>query len=177
MESITRMERKLANWYRGMPDLPHSGRVWLATNAWWVVLIGVILTVLALVVAIPLFFASIALTSTVSPYASYNSYYPAALGLAWVGLAVNIIGMIVTAVLYAMAVNPLKARSKKGWNYLYWAVLINLVLNVVGSIAVFSFVGAFAALLGAFISGYILFEVRDQFVGVKSKKVVKAKKA
>ncbi len=43
MESLQKLEATVGEWYKGMPHLPKNGQRWLAENAWWLVLIGVIL--------------------------------------------------------------------------------------------------------------------------------------
>lgn len=101
-----------------------------------------------------------------------------------VALWISLVILVITAVIYVLAYAPLKARKKAGWNLLFYALLINLAGGVVGLFAdSYGYGGGFGGLIGALIGfaigGYLLFQIREAYVGKKTanKKPVEAKKA
>lgn len=98
----------------------------------------------------------------------------------WISLAI----LVVTATIYVLAYAPLKARKKAGWNLLFYALLINLAGGVVGVFAdSYGYGGGFGGLIGALIGftigGYLLFQIREAYLGkkVSAKKTAAPKKA
>ncbi len=63
----------------------------------------------------------------------------------------------ITMVLYIMAFSPLRERKRAGWNLIYYALLLNLLGNIIQ----FNLIGA---IVGAVIGFWILFQVRDKYV-------------
>lgn len=63
----------------------------------------------------------------------------------------------ITLVLYLMAFTPLKARRRAGWNFLYYAVLISFVSNLLQ----LNFIGA---IIGAVIGFWVLFQIREKYI-------------
>lgn len=92
----------------------------------------------------------------------------------WISLAI----LAVTAVIYILAYAPLKARKKTGWNLLFYALLLNLAGGVVGVFAdSYGYGGGFGGLVGSLIGfaigGWLLFQIRESYLGKKAE----AKKA
>lgn len=81
----------------------------------------------------------------------------------WVWMAMAV--LLVEAALYILAFSPLKARDKKGWNYLFYAALLSIgysvVLLFVDGYGVGGFLGG---LIGAAIGFWILFQVRPKYL-------------
>ena len=69
----------------------------------------------------------------------------------------GIIGGAIAAVLYLMAFTPLRNRRKKGWDLLYYAFLLNMVIALLQ----FNILGL---IIGFLIGGWILFQVRPKYV-------------
>ena len=46
MQQLQSLEQALAGVFKDAPHLPKGFRVWVVENAWWLVLIGVVLSVL-----------------------------------------------------------------------------------------------------------------------------------
>jgi len=87
----------------------------------------------------------------------------------WISLAL----IAITAVLYILAYSPLKARKKAGWNLLFYALLINLVGGIVGLFAdSYGYGGGFGGLIGSLIGfaigGYLIFQIREAYLGKKT---------
>lgn len=80
---------------------------------------------------------------------------------------------LVTVVLQILAFTPLKERMKKGWNYLFYGLLLGVlstIVSVVGgalAASIYSGAGAVSSLISGavafIIGGWLLFEVRDHF--------------
>ena len=71
----------------------------------------------------------------------------------YVGIALN----IVTLVLYLMAFSPLRARKKEGWNLIYYALLISLLVNLIQ-------LNIIGALIGGIVGFWILFQIRSKYI-------------
>ena len=158
MENLKNLETMVASWYSGMPHLPKDGRKWLAVNAWWLVLVGVILGTLGILSVL----LGVLVAGTV--LAGYGGPIGAALGgLAIVIVTISLAFAIVDMIISAMAISPLKAMQKKGWSLLFLVALINilsLLVSFLFQLNLFSLIWGF---IFAGVGGYFLFEVRDYF--------------
>ena len=175
MESLKNLETMVASWYKGMPHLPKNGQRWLAENAWWLVLIGVVLG------SVSVFFILLVTLLAGTLLVGFGGALGAALGgLAFVLVVVSMGFAVVDMVISAIAISPLKAMRKKGWSLLFLAALIN-VLSVLVSFLFQLNLGALVwGLIFAGVGGYFLFEVRDYFAGehrAKKARTVKPEKA
>jgi len=171
MESLRNLETMVASWYKGMPHLPKNGRLWLAENVWWLVLVGVILGSLGIVSVL----LGALLAGTLM--AGYGGPVGAALGgLAFVIIAISLAFGIVDMVLSAMAITPLKAMRKKGWSLLFLVALINVLSLLVSFLFQLNLFSLIWGLIFAGVGGYFLFEVRDHFVAERPAKKAAANK-
>lgn len=158
MESIRKLESTVAGWYEKAPHLPLGGRKWLAENVWWIGLVGLVLGVIGVwsVLAVT-FWASTALTI-------YGGVAGAVVGsLAFVAVLIALAFSIVLLVLLGMAIMPLKAGMKKGWNLLFISALLSLASTVVAFLLSWNLGSFVMGLLSTAISGYFLFEIRSYF--------------
>ena len=179
MEQVRKLEKKLNDLYKGAPHLPKEAQHWLADNVWWLALLGAILSLLGLLFIIPLLLAAFALTTVVSPIAGYG-YYSDPVGLGWLAVVVSIVSYIVTAVLLALAVNPLKVKAKKGWEFVFLSYVVNFGLSIVVAVLSFNLGSVLGSVVGAVIGGYFLFEIYSYFgakVKAEPKVAAKTKKA
>lgn len=180
MEFSNKLEALVGGWAKNMPHLPPAGQKWLGQNVWWIVLIGAIVSGIALLFAIGALFTLIALLGAVT--ASYYGAYAATgvTGLTIFAAIVSLAFVIVRVILLAVSVKPLKAMQKKGWVLLFWVWIIQAVSVIISAILSFSVAGFLLGIIfgaiGLAISGYFLFEVHGQFA--HSPRVTKvAKKA
>lgn len=81
----------------------------------------------------------------------------------WVWLAIAV--LLVESALYILAFSPLKARDKKGWDYLFYAALLSIAYSVVLLFVDGYGIGGFlGSLIGAAIGFWILFQVRPKYL-------------
>ena len=85
--------------------------------------------------------------------------------MVWVSLLV----LAFEAVLYILAFPATKARQKKGWDLLFYALLVNVVY---GAVVMFTNYGDFGNLVGSVIGTaiglYFLFQIRSEYLGGKA---------
>lgn len=165
MESIHKLEKTVAGWYKGMPHMPASGQKWLAANVWWIALIGVVLSAMAIftLAGILLVAGTVATGVGVAYGTGYGTagavLVGAALLAAWVALAF----LVLQTVVLAMAISPLKSLKKKGWDLLFILALINVASAIVSGVISFNLMSIVYSLLWSAIGAYFLFEIRGQF--------------
>lgn len=170
MESLRQLETTVASWYKKAPHLPVEARQWIARNAWWIIIVGIVFLGLGVMVALlGVFFAGALLTG-------FGAVGAAIGGLAIIAVVLSMFFSLVCIVLAAIAISPLKAMRRKGWNLLFLIVLIEAVALALTLLFTFDIIGTFWGLLWLAIDGYFLFEVREYFEGkAKKSKAVEAK--
>lgn len=83
----------------------------------------------------------------------------------WLGL----LFLLAQAVLYIAAFSGLNARAKRGWDYLFYGALLNVVYAVISLFNDYDKVGHFlGALVGSAIGFYLLFQIREFYNGKKA---------
>jgi hypothetical protein len=158
MNNINKLEKMAAEWYSKAPHLPKNGQKWLATNAWWIVLVGVILGAVGIyLVLVATFFAGALLTGVAGVAGA------AIAGIALIAVVVAMLISLMTIVLSAMAISPLKAMQKKGWTLIFITVLIEIAAQVIQFLFDYNLFGLVWNLLFAAVGAYFLFEVRSYF--------------
>ena len=142
MEQQLPLEKELRDLFAKFPAFPESLIDILVTLAPWLCLLGGILGLLGL---LSLVGVSGAWAIGLGAYGSTWAYYA------------SVIGGAVVAVLYILAFTPLRTQKKRGWNLLYYAFLLNLLIQLVTF-------HIFALILGFLIGGWILFQIRPKYV-------------
>lgn len=170
MESIRNLEVTVASWYKNMPHLPKNSQKWLAQNLWWLTLIGVILGAMGILSTF--FITMIAGAALVG----FGGVVGAAIGgIAVIAVMVTLAFAVVDVVIAALAVAPLKAMQRKGWSLLFLVVLVNTVSLVLTFLFHLDLFGLVWGLLWVAVGLYFLYEVRDYYVGAKSRQAKEAK--
>ena len=158
MESLQKLEVMVAAWYKDMPHMPENGRKWLATNAWWIVLVGTILG------AIGLSSAFMGLMIAGAMLVGFGGAVGAAItGIAFLAVTVSLAFSILDIVLGAIAISPLKAQRKRGWDLLFLIMLLNVVAALVAFLFGFNVFQLVWTLLFTAVGAYFLFEARPYF--------------
>lgn len=163
MESLRKLETTVGDWYKSMPHLPKNGQRWLAENAWWIVLIGVILGALGILGTLSaMFLAGAVLVGTLGVAGAAFG------GLAFLAAIVPLAFAVVTIVITALAVAPLKGLKRNGWSLLFLVAVINVVALAVAFLLTLNLFGLVWGLLATAVSLYFLYEIQGFFVSVKA---------
>lgn len=176
MERMNKVESLLVGLYEHAPHLPTRYRKRIADNAWRIALTGVVLLVVGVFIAIPYLFSALAITTTVSVAAPYVSFYQHSLGLTWMIILLNILNFIIVALMLSFAIDYLHEKKKHGWNIVLWSLLVSFILNLASAIVLFSWIDVIEAVLVVAVGGYLLFEVRSQFIPEETKNQERFKK-
>ncbi|HZJ34603.1 MAG TPA: hypothetical protein VFD55_01135 [Candidatus Angelobacter sp.] len=166
MSSISKIEDMIAGWLKPLPHLPTAGQKWISQNIWWIVLIGVILSGIRVLALIGILFATSAVWGAITYYVneSYSGW--------WIlSSIISILFMAAIVIVSAISINPLKGLKKKGWNLLFFTLLLSaasIVVSVIISFNVFSFMPSliFGA-IGLAVGAYFLYEIRSHFIVTK----------
>lgn len=159
MQVLHSLESKVADVAKGLPHLPKEFQKWLAENAWWLTLIGVVIGAFGIFALLPLLTAASVVTSVVDTYYPYSQALAPSLTSVWVSLGF----LVAIVVIEGLAVSPLKGLKKHGWDLIFLAVLVSAASSLVSALLTSSFYGLFGAALGLAIGLYVLFEVRSHF--------------
>lgn len=162
MESVTKLEEVIAQWYKKVPDLPETARHWIAVNSWWIALAAAIITALTVLGILLPFLLTGAILATIG----------GVMGVAVGGLIIIIVLIwllvaVVNVALLGMAVKPLKRREKRGWNFILFVILLNLLAIVVKVMFDLELGSLILGIIGSAVAGYFLFEIRDHFIVIK----------
>ncbi len=177
MEMLSKLERTILNWFKNIPHLPQNARKWLGDNVWWIVVIGVVLTGIAVLGLLGVLFGNLSALS--SPFVAY---YASATFVVWavVTTIVSLVFVALECLIMAMAISPLKAKQKKGWVLLFASWLLSILAVVVTAVLTlnpFSFItNIIFGAIGVAVGGYFIFEIHGQFAHVERSKGVKAAK-
>ena len=107
------------------------------------------ISLILLIIALPLLLAAFGFSLVTAPIAAAVGH---SLGfsfwLAWIFI-------LATVILEAMAISPLMKRQMRGWRFVYWAMLLAVISNVVSI--------NWGGLIGNVIGLYILFQVKSKY--------------
>jgi hypothetical protein len=176
MEFVNKLEKTIEGWLKPVPHLPEKGRKWLANNVWWLALIGVVLSVLSAVSAFyTALFTNNYLDYIDSFYKAYGIESPS-YGLWGLNMSmymlVMYIGIVVGAIIMSMAINHLKSKHEKGWDLMFLAMLVSVVIQLISLLFNLGNLigGILSVAIGATIGSYLLFEIKPYFEKVKTTK-------
>lgn len=167
MAVLKSAEDSLSKVFKGLPPLPAEAKESLA-KAWPV--IALVFGVLQLFIAWGLWDVIRRFERVSDAFSSLSLYYTGTkIGLSASDktlIYIGILMIVVDAVILLMAYPALKARSKKGWDLLFLATLINVAYAVFSLFIRDRGVGSLiSSLLGSAVSFYLLFQVREKFGG------------
>ncbi len=158
MDSVRKLEKSLVDFYKQWPHLPSEVTKFLSDFAWILALIGVIIGVLGVISVL-----SVTLLGSAILVGMGGAAGAVVGGAITATVIISLLFSIVILYLEAIAVKPLKNKQKRGWDYIFYALLVSVASAVVSLIFGLNFVGLIFSLIWAVIGGYFLFEVRDQF--------------
>lgn len=156
MQQLSGLENSLGTLFKGLPHLPKDWRHWLADNAWWLALIGAAFGCLGILGLVPVVLGISIFTGIVAG--------PAAGALIIITGIVNMAVLVVSVALEAMAITPLKARQKRGWDLLFLVSLVTFTGAVLNALITGNVNHIIGLVIGTLVGLYVLFEVRMYFV-------------
>jgi len=176
MEKLQPIEKKLEDLFKDLPHFPVSTKEMLANWLKYLVLIGGVFQLLA---AWGLYTWGRDIDKIANVVNSYSSAFGVASSVQKLSIFywISLIILLVDAVILLMAYKGVAAKQKDGWNLVFLSSLLNLVY---GLFTLFNDRGGvsslISALIGSFVSFYLLFEVRDMFKSAHVKSPAPAKK-
>jgi hypothetical protein len=171
MGVVKKIESKLAEVFKGTPNLSDSSRETLV-GAWpWIALVFGVLQLLAAWALWNL----LRFADTVVNYSSFYVEYPSTVSSSdRVIIYLGIVVLLVDAAILLMAYPELKKRVRRGWDLLFLGALINLAYSVLSLFIHGRGFGSFIfSLVGSAIGFYLLFQVRGKYGSVKTSKKTK----
>jgi len=156
MQQLSGLENSLDMLFKVLPRLPKDWRHWLADNVWWLALIVVAFGCLGILGLVPVVLGISIFTGIIAG--------PAAGALVIITGIVNMAVLVVSVVLEAMAITPLKAKQKRGWDLLFLVSLVIFTGAVLNALITGNINHIFGLIIGTLVGLYVLFEIRMYFV-------------
>ncbi|MBI2025934.1 MAG: hypothetical protein HYT06_00985 [Candidatus Levybacteria bacterium] len=148
MDAQTRQWTKaLDDSYAKLPALPKGASDFIVNIAPWLSLIFGVLSILVGVSA----FGFLAVLSPFAAVAGAGAY-------AITGLLSSVV-LLVEGVILVVAFPSLRSRVQRGWNLLFWS----LVLSVVSSVLSLNVFGVVQSVVGALIGYYFLYQIKSYY--------------
>ncbi len=171
VSTLQPLDAQLAKVYKNRLDLPENARKTLVNWSPWLSLIAGVL----MLAAAASIWNWVHLTSGIVDYAnSLAAIYGASPVVTndWsLMLWVSFFVLLGEAAVYLLAFPGLRAKQKRGWDMLFYGVLLNLVYGVV---VLFTTYGGFGSLIGTLIGAaiafYFLYQVRSHYKEAKASK-------
>ncbi|KKP80802.1 MAG: hypothetical protein UR81_C0016G0015 [Candidatus Levybacteria bacterium GW2011_GWB1_35_5] len=133
--------------YAKLPALPKGATDFIVNIAPWLSLIFGVLSILVGVSA----FGFLAVLSPFAAVAGAGAY-------AITGLLSSLV-LLVQGVIMIVAFPSLKKRGQRGWNLLFWS----LILSVVSSVLSLNVFGVVQSVVGALIGYYFLYQIKSYY--------------
>ncbi len=141
---------KVENIFKGLPHLPPDWRDFLVKIAPYGALIGGVFSILGGL-------SSLGLSSRLGPlYMFYRNAPGATLYLLLSGII-----MLACGALMLLSYKPLAAKQMKGWIYMFWIAVINLINIFLGALFLYG-TGLFS-LIWVAVGFYLLFEIKSAY--------------
>jgi hypothetical protein len=146
-EQLKPLLKTLDENFAKLPVLPKNVNEFIVSVAPWLALVFGVLAILAGVAA----FGVLSAFSPVAAVAGVGGYALTAI--------LSSIVLLVQGVIELLAFPALKVRKVKGWNLMFYS----LILSVVSSIVTLSVFGIVSSLVGALIGYYFLYQVKSYY--------------
>jgi len=159
MNSISKLENTVGGWLKPMPHLSKASQKWLAENVWWIVLIGLVLSVIGLIMSVG------GLLAVLFPVAIYFgvSLAPLFTFSLIAGVVITFVFLAATIILTAMAIKPLRQLKRRGWDLIFITMVISGLYSILGFIVSLNIGSLLYGIIGLGIGAYFLFEIRSYF--------------
>jgi hypothetical protein len=146
--------KPLEDAYAKAPELPTGVKDFIVMVAPWAALILGVLSVLGFAVSL----LGLGALGVLAPLAGGT-----AVDFAGIGLITTVLGLA-SGVLLLLAFRPLQRRQLRGWNLLFWVLVVGLVSSaIVNTLFYLSLGGLAVALVWFLIELYFLFQVKSYY--------------
>ena len=163
-ERVSGLEKWLEGVYAKTPVLPVGVRNWISNNLYWLAAISGILGLWGA-------YSLWQVARWGDNWAQYSNDAATYYGVSPVGTAFSpliwaiVVVVAIQAVIALMAVGPLKAHRKAGWNLLFYSALLSvgtaLLYLIMDGYGISSTI---SSLVGCAVGLYFLFQIRSHFV-------------
>lgn len=169
MEMVHSIEKVMEKWFKQLPfHLPEKARKWLGENMWWIVIVGVVFSIWSIINSLRALFWADTILQQAREFAAAMGVSVPNNALIDIALWVNIIAFAVSISIEALAIKPLRSMKKKGWDLLLLAMVVSIAGSLVSALLNGAIVEAIiGTVLGVAIGGFLLFEIRGQFLPAK----------
>lgn len=127
------------------PALPKGGKEFIVKFAPWLIVLGLIISIPSLVTLFGV--------STMISANPYGSVVAASLGPSYY---ISIAFAVIIIVMEIIALPGLFARSKKGWNFIFYTSILSSISSLIS-------LNLAGLIIGALISFYLLFQVKSYY--------------
>ncbi|MDP2873699.1 MAG: hypothetical protein Q8N84_00115 [bacterium] len=141
---------KVESIFKGLPHLPSDWRDFLVKIAPYGALIGGVFSIYSGL-------ASFGLGSLFGPMRWLSRYAPGAS----IYFVLSGVIMLASGALMLLSYKPLAAKQMKGWIYMFWIAVINLLNIFLG--ALFLYGAGLSSLIGVAVGFYLLFEIKSAY--------------
>lgn len=149
--AMSGLEARLEPMFKNAPHIPENGRKVIVDIVPWLVLIFGILGVIGLFASgIMALFVTLLTGGWALPFL-FGSFVP----MLFSGIAI---------VLTLMAFPGLQAKTKSGWNLVFYSTVVNAIGGIVSVFGGYVYMGSLVgAIIGAIVSFWLLFEIRSYY--------------
>jgi len=147
MNYLNDLAKLLDKYYLKLPAFPKDIKDFIVSISPWLALIFGIIAILSGIS----FFGGFSILSSVAFYAGVRGYV-------FVGYLSTAI-LLIQGIIELLAFSPLKARVVRGWNLLYYS----LILSVVSSIITLNVGSLLGSIIGALIGYYFLYQIKSYY--------------
>lgn len=155
MQYVDSVASAAAKWMKGVPHLPKAFTKWLAQNSWWLTIIGVVFSAFGILTLLAAMMAGTVVLAAVGAIV-YS-------GVFLVGALITLVGAVVCVVVEAMAIAPLKAMKRRGWDLMFLALLVSVAFGIISNLLTVNVGGVLLGLIGAAIGAYVALELKPYF--------------
>ncbi len=147
-KKMTVLENVLAPIFAKAPHLPESARKGIVSVAPWIALIFGVLGILG--------------TLSMGALGSILSFSFLSGNIAQLTWTISVLAGTLSAILELLAYKPLTVREKKGWNYIFYGMMLMIAAAIIDILFGYGS-DAMQIIFGSILGLWILFEVRSQY--------------
>lgn len=173
MELLHKVEDAMGEWYKKLSlHLPEKARKWLGDNVWWIVVVGLIASIFLVFSSLQVLFWAESIVRQTNELAVALGVTSPASGVYHVAVWISLITFVITIIIEAMSIKPLRLKKRSGWDLLFLAMIVGFVGNLLSGLFNGSIIASIiGVVVGLAIGGFFMFEIRSQFTPITAKAV------